>query len=446
MTEPLHFEANEIVDAACGASDEDACRRVLAHARDCPSCGAVLAGVTAAMAAPRPTEQASARMSARLLDALDATPQDVVHVDDADLARLAAHDEPTPREAAHLGSCAECAAAFRAATAARAAIVSAGAPATDASERMAAKVMASLDDVERVAAPAGASDEPSVEDVQLARAVAIATNIARDLAQEPTQFQSKRMERELWKAIDREGAPRRAWSMPQVAGAMAMAAVVGAGLAVLSRPDGLDAPAATPPTRTAHADVAAVVEGDVLAAEGRRREAAATYADTLARDGVELASARLSAVVRDARDDEAGAILDVVDATLAGAVNGEGMRARCELLLKHRADARAVDACRAFLAAHPAHPARATIERAAGRLAAQRLAAHATPTHDARERLLLEYTGLPSAEALLDRARCRADLGDDALARADLRLYFLLEPAAGQDALELARSLGVRAD
>ncbi len=511
--EPMHPEAAEMIEVATGGADVARRARVQMHAASCPRCQGLLQGLVAAFVPVRPTADASARMSDRFLQALGDAPQIAAHLDDADIARLAAGDEAAAHEAAHLGACRRCAGAFEALEQTRSFVLQATLPTPDASARMTASFAAALDQapahtetsdddvvayamqVAGTPVPEGdasarmaarfvaalASEAPArVQHLDGAalmaaavgeddtwstrahldgcadcatslRALSQATTIARALAPEPSPFVAARIERNIARALDGDvRSSRGLWRPTQVAAAMAVAAVVGAGFAAGSRLDG-------PTTHTAQATAPTpaqivsteIARGDALAAAGHRGDAVVAYTAALGGDVASAAGARIEQLVKQGGDQAAGPLLDLVDAHLASATAPEAMRVRCDLLLRWRSDGHALEACQDFVAAHPAHPARGALEGAVGRLAAQRLAAATAPTvlDDARARLLQQTTGLSSPAALLDRARCRADLGDDELARADLRVAFLVDPALSQraDVSALARTLGVQA-
>jgi hypothetical protein len=145
------------------------------------------------------------------------------------------------------------------------------------------------------------------------------------------------------------------------------------------------------------------------------------------------------------------AVIDTLD-PLVPAIDDDEVLARvlrlsCELRLRHRRDAAAVDACRVFGQRFPAHPAARALAFGAGGLAEELGDLRAAIEEYTRSIVLAPLLGASSNDALLGRARVRTRLGELDEARADLRVYLQQEhrPAETHDdeVQGLARALKV---
>jgi hypothetical protein len=262
----------------------------------------------------------------------------------------------------------------------------------------------------------------------------------------PAPFASVRMRRMLDKSLDGElRAQRSRWRPAHVATAMACAAIAGACVAAISTGAwdrvAQTAAAARPPhvgddVVSVQSD-ARIREGDALARSGHAEQAARLYVSALDGSWSDLAAERLRALVVGMGDAEAEALvahwLRELDRSVGRKRGQAAMRLRCEWALLFRGDRTAVEMCQAFAREHPADPAVQRLAFATGKLAEERLR---DPTLAVAEytRALLGSAAVPTSDALFSRARCRADLGDVAEARADLRLYLHLDPRARERA------------
>ncbi|MDP2342552.1 MAG: hypothetical protein Q8O67_16465 [Deltaproteobacteria bacterium] len=145
------------------------------------------------------------------------------------------------------------------------------------------------------------------------------------------------------------------------------------------------------------------------------------------------------------------AVIDALDPLVAKIDDDEVLarvlRLSCELRLRHRRDADAVDACRVFGQRFPAHPAARALAFGAGGLAEELGDLRNAVEEYSRSIVLAPLLGASSNDALLGRARVRTRLGELDEARADLRVYLQQEhrPADTHDdeVQGLARALHV---
>ena len=146
--------------------------------------------------------------------------------------------------------------------------------------------------------------------------------------------------------------------------------------------------------------------------------------------------------VIDALADDAAVFADRADDDVARV-----LRLGCELRLRYRRDATAVDGCRAFGQRFPGHPAARALAFGAGGLAEELGDLDGAIDEYTRAVVLAPLMGATGAEALLARARVRTRKGDLDEARADLRVYLQKDPrpaATRDDEVQgLARALGV---
>jgi len=281
-----------------------------------------------------------------------------------------------------------------------------------------------------------------------------------DLA--PPPFASVRMARALESELDAESrAQRRAWRPLHVVGAAACASVVGACLAMAAsgalRAGSVDGPgsiatasstarsqssvessAESPAAATSAGSLtaaAALEAGDALVAAGNTDEAAARYLEALGGDVESGARAadKLRALVHGAPDDRAEGLVGRLLPRLASLSGAPAMGLSCEWGLLFRGDRSAVDACDAFARAHPGDKAVQRLAVATGRVAEERLGDPARAVEAYTRALLVgPAADVASHDALLARARCRADLGQLEAARADLRLYLSVDADAAR--------------
>lgn len=188
-----------------------------------------------------------------------------------------------------------------------------------------------------------------------------------------------------------------------------------------------------------------VALGDAFAQAGAIDRAADAWVEGLASPASATAAQRLSSAAREDVLDPDALLQRLASAALD---NAEALRLQCEWSLRHRGDRAAVESCRTFGRAYPAHPAVRTLALAAGQVAETRLDDLPLAVAEySRAIMVSEYAGVPSSEALLSRARARTRLGDRAEAQADLRLYLHVAPEAYNrgDIRALADTLGVPA-
>lgn len=146
------------------------------------------------------------------------------------------------------------------------------------------------------------------------------------------------------------------------------------------------------------------------------------------------------------------AVIDALDDVLMGFDGDDDALARvlrlgCELRLRHRRDAGAVAACRAFGQRFPGQPAARALAFGAGGLAEELGDLDGAIDEYTRAIVLAPLAGDGGADALFARARVRTRKGDLDEARADLRVYLQRDrrPAAthNDEVQGLARALRV---
>ena len=205
-----------------------------------------------------------------------------------------------------------------------------------------------------------------------------------------------------------------------VAGAVPVAVPVAAAPLGKSRLPTSAIPKATPTLTWREQAQALVDRGDLLAA-------AHIYAAAVVHSDDPRGAALLlrGLVARDA------STLDALDPLMGGIDDEEALartlRLHCELGLRHRRDAAAVDACRVFGQRFPADAAARVLAFGAGGLAEELGDLRVAIDEYSRSIVLAPLAGASSNEALLGRARVRTRIGDLDEARGDLRVYLQQE-------------------
>lgn len=188
-----------------------------------------------------------------------------------------------------------------------------------------------------------------------------------------------------------------------------------------------------------------VSAGDLYAQAGDARGAAEAYLEALSGADAGAAQARLRRLASEGAVDERWALAAVARHPEASQ-SAEGLRLLCEWGLKSRGDREAVGFCQAFGRAFPAHPAVHGLALAAGRTAETRLSDLPLALAEySRALVVSEFADLPTSEALLHRARVLHQMGNEAEAQADLRLYLHVDPTAARrpEVAALASALAV---
>ena len=187
--------------------------------------------------------------------------------------------------------------------------------------------------------------------------------------------------------------------------------------------------------------------GDAFALAGDANEATHAFVQALGTDKGYISAGRLFRLVAEDLVSSAE-IMQRIENNPSIASSAEGMRLLCSWKLKEFADRKAVDACAAFAAEHPKHPAMRIHILAAGRVAESRLQdCELAVKHYSTAILVSQYSGISSTSAIFSRARCYEKLGLMDQATRDLELYLSIERTAvwRQEVAELMQKLNLTA-